>query len=162
MQLTAYLGDRVLYQVRRRALCKGKDEGRCFPMSQLTVTGGGQGADPKPAPAAARAASGAQAATVADLDRVKYGAWLVLAAFVLLAVVFAVAVTQFKSASDVTAVVGSVATVVGTIIGAFFGVQAGSSGKAAAEAGRTQAEQAARIALAKLDPAVADQVMHLL
>lgn len=98
----------------------------------------------------------------ADLARVKYGAWLIGAAFVLLGVVFAIAASQFKAAADVTAVVGSVATVVGTIIGAYFGLQVGSSGKEAAEAGRNQAEKTARVALAKLDPSVADEVTRML
>jgi len=97
-----------------------------------------------------------------DIARVKYGAWLVGAAFVLLGVVFGLAVSQFTTAADVTAVVGSVATVVGTIIGAFFGVQVGSSGKEAAEAGRDKAERTARIALGKLDPAAADDVIKAL
>ena len=91
-----------------------------------------------------------------DLARVKYGAWLIVAAFVLLAVVVGIAVSQFKTAADVTAVIASVAAVVGTIIGAFFGVQAGSSGKEAAVADRTQAERVTRMALAKLDPKTAD------
>ena len=67
-----------------------------------------------------------------DLTRVKYGALLIVAAFLFLGGVFGVAVSRFTAASDVTAVVGSVTTVVGTIVGAFFGVQAGSSGKEAA------------------------------
>ena len=104
-----------------------------------------------------------------DMTRIRYGAWLIVAAFALLGVVVGVAVSQFSTASDVTAVVGSVTTVVGTVIGAFFGVQAGAAGKEAAEAGRTkaeagraQAENAARVALAHLDPAAATQVMKLL
>jgi hypothetical protein len=80
-------------------------------------------------------------------------------AFVLLGVVFGVAVSRFTAAAGVTAVVGSVATVVGTIVGAFFGVQAGSSGKEAAEAGRALAESTARKALAKLDPREAADLM---
>jgi len=97
-----------------------------------------------------------------DLLRVKYGAWLIGAAFVLLGVVFGIAVSQFNTAADVTAVIGSVTTVIGTIIGAFFGVQVGSSGKEAAEAGRSHAEKVTRIALAKLDPAAADEVVKAL
>jgi hypothetical protein len=104
-----------------------------------------------------------------DMARIRYGAGLIVAAFVLLGVVFGIAVSQFSTASDVTAVVGAVTTVVGTIIGAFFGVQAGASGKEAAEAGRVQAEagrdqaeNAARVALAHLDPAAATEVMKLL
>ena len=66
-------------------------------------------------------------------------------------------------AADVTAVVGSVATVIGTIMGAFFGVQVGSQGKEAAEAGRAKAESVTRKALAKLDPSQAtDDLMKVL
>ena len=97
-----------------------------------------------------------------DVTRIRYGAWLVGAAFVLLGVIFGVAVAKFKVPADVATIVGSVAGVVGTIIGAYFGVQVGSSGKEVAEAGRVQAERAARMALAKLDPLVADELMNLL
>ena len=103
-----------------------------------------------------------KAAPNVDMARVNYGAWIVGAAFVLLGVVFGIAVSQFTTAVDVTAVVGSVATVVGTIIGAFFGVQVGSSGKEAADAGRNRAERAARMALGKLDPATADEIVKAL
>jgi len=106
--------------------------------------------------------AGQKPAPNVDMARVKYGAWLVGAAFVLLGVVFGFAVSQFSTAADVTAVVGGVATVVGTIIGAFFGVQVGSSGKEAAEAGRTNAERAARMALGKLNPADADDIVKAL
>jgi len=93
-----------------------------------------------------------------DQARIKYGAWLILAAFILLAVVFAIAVWQFSTAADVSAAVGAVAGVVGTIIGAYFGVQVGSSGKEAAESRRAQAEDAARTAMASLDPTMAEKV----
>jgi phage-related minor tail protein len=94
-----------------------------------------------------------------EVTRDRYGALLIGGAFVLLGVVFGVAMAQFTSASDVAAVVGSVGTVVGTIIGAYFGVHAGSSGRQAAEAGRAKAEKVARVALAKLDPHSAQDLM---
>jgi hypothetical protein len=97
-----------------------------------------------------------------DLTRVRYGAGLVVAAFVLLGVIFGIAMAKFSVPADVATVVGSVATGVGTIVGAYFGVQVGSSGKEAAEAGRAQAERAARIALARLEPQEADQIMSFL
>ena len=133
-------------------------------MTQVTLAE----AAPAPAPSPAQAPVQTSAPSV-DLARIRYGAGLIVAAFVLLGIVFGVAVSQISTASDVTAVVGAVTTVVGTIIGAFFGVQAGASGKEAAEAGRaqaeagrTQAENAARVALAHLDPAAATEVMKLL
>lgn len=100
--------------------------------------------------------------TAVDLARIRYGACLICAAFVLLGVVFGVAIVHFKAASDVVAVVGSVATVVGTIVAAFFGIQAASSSKATAEAGRAHAEQVARLALGKLDPQAAEDVLKRL
>ena len=93
-----------------------------------------------------------------DITRIKYGAGLILAAFVLLALVFTFAVWQFDTAQDVSAAVGAVAGVVGTIIGAFFGIQVGSAGREAAEAGRAKAEDAARTALAVMDPVVGERV----
>jgi hypothetical protein len=103
--------------------------------------------------------AGQPAVPTVDLIRVKYGACLVAAAFILLAVVFAIAVYRFTSAADVAAVVASVATVVGTIIGAFFGIQVGTSGKEVAEAQRDRAENIARAALSKMSPADADDVL---
>jgi hypothetical protein len=97
-----------------------------------------------------------------DATRIRYGAWLVGAAFVLLGVIFGISTAKFKVPADVATIVGSVSGVVGTIIGAYFGIQVGSSGKEVAEAGRAQAERAARIALAKMDPLVADELMNLL
>ena len=100
--------------------------------------------------------------TAVDLARIRYGACLIGAAFVLLGVVFGVAIMHFKAASDVVAVVGSVATVVATIVAAFFGIQAASSGKAAAEAARAHAEQTARLALSQLDPQAAEDLLKRL
>jgi hypothetical protein len=108
-------------------------------------------------PAAAR-----KAAPNVDLLRVKYGAALIVAAFILLGVVFGIAVARFTTAADVAAVVASVATVVGTIIGAFFGVQAGASGREAAENQRVHAERLTQAALSKLSPADADDVLKML
>ena len=98
----------------------------------------------------------------ADLARIKYGVWLIAAAFLLLGVVFGIGVAKITVGADIVAALGSVTTVVGTIIGTFFGVQIGSHGKEAAEAGRTQAEKAARTALSKLDPSAADDVIRAL
>lgn len=98
----------------------------------------------------------------ADLARIKYGVWLIGAAFLLLGVVFGIGVSKITVGADMVAALGSVTTVVGTIIGTFFGVQIGSHGKEAAEAGRTQAEKAARTALSKLDPSAADDVIRAL
>jgi hypothetical protein len=120
--------------------------------AQLTSPATGQPATRAPAQ---------KAVPNADLLRVRYGAALIAAAFVLLGVVFGIAVAHFTAAADVAAVVASVATVVGTIIGAFFGVQAGASGREAAENQRAQAERVTRAALGKLSPADADDVLKM-
>jgi len=122
-------------------------------MAQLTSIHPDQAIDAAPA---------AKPAPNADLLRIKYGAWLIAASFLLLGIVFSLAIWQFSAAADVTAVVGSVTTVVGTIIGAFFGVQIGSAGKEAAETGRAHAERAARLALGKLEPQAAEDVVQML
>jgi len=103
-----------------------------------------------------------EGSTSPEFARVKYGALLIGVAFALLAAVFCVAVWRFNAAADVTAVVGAVTGVVGTVVGAFFGVQVGSSGKEVAEAGRAEAEKAARTAMAKLPPADAADVLRAL
>lgn len=127
-------------------------------MDQVTSTGLGQHAVlSKPASNAINAQSAST-----ELARIRYGAYLIGAAFVLLGIVFGVAVTQFTSAPDVVAVVGSMATVVGTIVAAFFGIQAASSGKAASDARRGEAERAARMALGKLDPHSAEDLLKML
>jgi len=122
-------------------------------MAQLTSIHPDQAIDAAPA---------AKPAPNADLLRIKYGAWLIASSFLLLGIVFGLAIWQFSAAADVTAVVGSVTTVVGTIIGAFFGVQIGSAGKEAAETGRAHAERAARLALGKLEPQAAEDVVQML
>jgi hypothetical protein len=138
-----------------------------------------------------RRAAGQASSLSADQEQMRYGARLVGWAFVLLGVVFAIAVWRFTAARDVTAAVGSVATVVGTIIGAFFGVHIGSSARESAvkagrahadavqaqaeagqaqaearrdqaEAGRDRAEKIARMALAKLDPNAAEEIVKAL
>ncbi len=116
----------------------------------------------EPVQPAGLAASAEGVMARADMTRIRYGAWLIGAAFVLLGAVFCVAVQRYATASDVVAVVGSVATVAGTILGAFFGAQVGSAGKEAAEVRRGHAERAARLALGRLDPMAAEELIRKL
>jgi hypothetical protein len=111
-------------------------------------------------PIAPHAADGAMAE--ADMIRIRYGAYLIGAAFVLLGTIFGIAVWHYSAASDVVAVVGSVATVAGTILGAFFGAQLGAAGKETAEARRAQAERTTRMALGQMDPQVAEDLIKKL
>ena len=97
-------------------------------------------------------------ASNSDLAKYRYGAWISVAAFILLGATFGITVSKFNAAADVTAVVAPVTTLIGTIIGAYFGVQAGASGKATAETKRDEAESAKNNALAILTP---DQAREL-
>jgi hypothetical protein len=135
---------------------------KVLSMNQLTHAGPGQLAHPGADQQALPSADLVGMKYDADRMRVKYGAWLVGASFALLGIVFGIAVSHFSAAADVTAAVGSVATVVGTIVGAFFGVHIGSAGKESAEAGRAHAEKVARVALGKLDPQAADDIIKAL
>ena len=127
----------------------------------MTAATAEAGQAPYPSPAPARTAAPIADSSL-DHDRIRYGVWLSGAAFLLLGVVFGIGVTRMTDAADMVAALGSVTTVVGTIVGAFFGVQIGSHGQEAAEAERTHAERAARVALGKLDPQAADDVIQLL
>jgi hypothetical protein len=98
----------------------------------------------------------------ADIIRIQYGAWLIGAAFVLLTLVFFLALNEFETSEDVVAVVGAFTGVVGTVIGAFFGVQVGQAGKEAAEEGRAEAEKAARVYSTLLSPDRADDAARML
>ena len=109
-------------------------------MNQTTSRDPNQAANPWFGPETAPPSASQLSAQNVEMIGVKYGAWLVGVAFVLLGVVLGIAVSRFNTAADVAAVVGSVATVIGTIIGAFFGVQVGSSGKESAEARGNAAE----------------------
>jgi vacuolar-type H+-ATPase subunit I/STV1 len=87
-----------------------------------------------------------------DLAKIKYGFWVVLAGLLVVLLVYAVAVMNWKAASDVAAVVSSASAVVGTIVGAFFGVQVGSAGKEKAEEQRDKAQAQAQELAAALPP----------
>jgi hypothetical protein len=70
----------------------------------------------------------------ADLERIKYGAILILAGLVNITIVFLVAVIRYPQASDVASAVGALTAVVGTLVGAFFGAHIGSAGRERAQA----------------------------
>lgn len=130
-------------------------------MSRQTGADSNARREPEPQPGAADMDDvGQSPSAYTDLTRIRYGAWLIVAAFLMLGVVFGVAIWRYPNASDVAAVVGTLATVTGTILGAFFGAAAGSAGKEAAEAGRRKAERTARIALGKLHPNVAEEIVR--
>lgn len=89
---------------------------------------------------------------MADLMRIKYGLWVVMAGFFVVLLVYGIAVWNWKTASDIATVTGSVTGVVGTIVGAFFGVQVGASGKEKAEEERNRAQERALVLAGAIDP----------
>ena len=94
-----------------------------------------------------------------DAMRVRYGFWVVIAGFGLVAVVALLAIYRWTTASDVATIISSITGVVGTVVGAFFGVQVGSAGKERAEKERRTAERRALRLAAATDPAVAARII---
>jgi hypothetical protein len=66
-------------------------------------------------------------------DRWRYGIIAVVVGVFAILGAFALALTQFKTSTDIAAVLGVVITPIATIVAAYFGVQAGSAGKEKAE-----------------------------
>ena len=75
-------------------------------------------------------------------------------------VIFVMSILKWNTASDVTAVVGTVTGVIGTIVGAFFGVQMGSAGKEKAENARKDAEDKAFRMAAAMPPEMASKFIR--
>ena len=69
---------------------------------------------------------------------------VVLSGFAVVLISYGFTLVAFDTGDDVGAALAPITGVIGTIVGAFFGVQAGSEGKAEAEAARTQAEREAK------------------
>jgi uncharacterized membrane protein len=90
--------------------------------------------------------------------RIRYGLLIILAGFVLVALVSVVAIFRWDDATNTSAVIGATTSLVGTVVGAFLGVQVGSAGKERAEAARERSEEAARAAMAMLPPDSASQL----
>ena len=88
-------------------------------------------------------------------DELKFGGamWIVLFGLVVIAclALFLPVYGDWKAA-DITTLIGSLTTFLGTVVGAFLGVQVGAAGKA-------NAENVARKALAALPPDSARQVL---
>lgn len=93
-----------------------------------------------------------------DRLRIKYGLLIILAGFVLVALISVVSIFRWQDVTSVATAIGATTSLVGTVVGSFLGVQVGSAGKERAEADRWRLEQFARLALAMLPPEVASQV----
>ncbi len=93
-----------------------------------------------------------------DRLRLKYGFWIIITGFALVAFITIVAIFRWAEVTSVATVVGAVASLVGTVVGAFFGVQVGAVGKERAEVSRERSEEMARAALSMLPPESAEQL----
>jgi len=93
-----------------------------------------------------------------DSLRLRYGFWIIIAGFALVAFITIVATFRWVEVTSVATVVGAVASLVGTVVGAFFGVQVGAVGKERAEAARDRSEELARAALSMLPPESAERL----
>jgi len=92
--------------------------------------------------------------------RIKYGFWIILMGFFLIALITAASILKWDDVTSVATVIGATTSLVGTVVGSFLGVQVGAAGKERVEADRKQSEETARIALSMLPPEVAKQVQE--
>jgi hypothetical protein len=93
-----------------------------------------------------------------DRLRLRYGFWIIIIGFALVAFITMVASFRWAEVTSVATVVGAVTSLVGTVVGAFFGVQVGAVGKERAEASRERSDEMARAALSMLPPETAEQL----
>jgi hypothetical protein len=92
--------------------------------------------------------------------RIKYGFWIILMGFLLIALITAASILKWNDVTSVATVIGATTSLVGTVVGSFLGVQVGAAGKERVEADRNKSEETARIALSMLPPEVAIQVQE--
>ncbi len=93
-----------------------------------------------------------------DRMRIRYGFWIILAGFTLVAFISVVSIFRWEDVTNVATVIGATTSLVGTVVGSFLGVQVGSAGTERAEADRQRSEAVARTALSMLPPEVAKQI----
>jgi hypothetical protein len=93
-----------------------------------------------------------------DRLRLRYGFWIILTGFALVAFITLVATFRWAEVTSVATVVGAVASLVGTVVGAFFGVQVGAVGKEKADAARERSEEGIKAALSMLPPEAAEKL----
>ena len=98
--------------------------------------------------------------TAEEIDRLRlrYGFWIIVTGFALVAFITMVSIFRWADVTSVATVVGAVTSLVGTVVGAFFGVQVGAVGKERAEASRERSEEVTRAALAMLPPDSAERL----
>ena len=93
-----------------------------------------------------------------DRIRLKYGFWIIMTGFGLVAFITMISIFTWSEVTSVATVVGAVSSLVGTVVGAFFGVQFGSAGKERAEAARDRSQEMAEAALSMLPPESAERL----
>jgi hypothetical protein len=94
----------------------------------------------------------------ADLLRIRYGLWIILSGFVLVALVAVVSIFRWDEVTNAATIIGATTSLVGTVVGSFLGVQVGAAGKERAEAERRRSDELARAALSMLPPEVAHHI----
>ena len=92
--------------------------------------------------------------------RIKYGFWIILMGFILVALITAASILKWNDVTSVATAIGATTSLVGTVVGSFLGVQVGSAGKERVEADRNNLEEMVRLALSMVPPEVAKQIQE--
>jgi hypothetical protein len=98
-----------------------------------------------------------------DIMRMRYGFWIVVIGFavVLLALVLAIKLGEWKDVKDVTTLLSAVTGIVGGLAGAFFGVHVGAAGKEQANAERREAQRQLLNFAASAPPEIAKRALNI-
>src|SRR5215216_2930755 len=78
-----------------------------------------------------------------DHMRLKYGFWIILMGFFLIALITAASILKWNDVTSVATAIGATTSLVGTVVGSFLGVQVGAAGKERVEADRNKSEETA-------------------
>ena len=64
-----------------------------------------------------------------DQLRMKYGLWIILTGFLLVALITGASIYKWNDVTSVATAIGATTSLVGTVVGSFLGVQVRSAGK---------------------------------
>ena len=95
-----------------------------------------------------------------DQMRIKYGLWIILAGFLLVALITVAYIYKWNDVTSVATAIGATTSLASTVVGSFLGVQVGSAGKERVEADRNNLEEMVRLALSMVPPEVAKQIQE--
>src|SRR3712207_5439618 len=95
-----------------------------------------------------------------DQQRIRYGLWIILTGFALVALITVVSIFKWDDVTSVATAIGATTSLVGTVVGSFLGVQVGSAGKERVETDRQRLEDTVRLALSMLPPEIAKQLQQ--